>query len=340
VEDRAASSFSRAFWRIRRCVSPRAGHRLHGEGIALSGILESAGGSAAVAARGIALAAVIVVTGALVFRRLVLGRAPEGRPAAARMLESLAATAGASAAATLVLIAPLRLLLQARMLVSPGDPVSPMAWAVVGTTWGKGLTLQLACAALALAGFVLARRGNPRGWTLALASALLLALSPAMMGHAVAPEHGLAWSVLTDWVHVLSAGGWTGALSLIAAASLALRRTRDGGATLASIIERFHRVALVSAAMLLLSGTVSLLYRVEHLRDLLTSSYGALFFTKLALVGLVAAFGAYHSRAGAAKARVSGAQDVARSLLAETVLAALTIAVTAVLVGSEPPTAT
>jgi copper transport protein len=252
-------------------------------------------------------------------------------------LAPLAAAVGACASATLLVVAPVRLLFQARLLVASGDPVAPMAANVLGTTWGNGLVLQAASALAALAGFLIARRGREGAWTFALAAALALTLSPAMMGHAVAPERGLAGSVLADWVHVLSAGGWAGALCLIAVTGVALRCSGDGGETLALLIARFHRVALACAAALLASGVVSLLYRVEHLRDLFTSAYGALFFLKLALALVVAAFGAWHSRTGATRARREGSGGVARTLLAESAFAALTIVVTAVLVGSEPP---
>ena len=270
----------------------------------------------------------------------MLRRRPlEWRDSAAPLarLAPLAAAMGACASATLLLVAPARLLFQAQTLVASGDPVAPMAVNVLGTTWGHGLTLQAGSALTALAGFLLAQRGRDGGWTLALAAALSLTLSPAMMGHAVAPERGLAGSVLADWVHVLSAGGWTGALCLIAVSGVALRRSDHGGETLALLIARFHRVALTCAGALLASGVVSLLYRVEHLRDLLSSAYGALFFVKLAMAAVVLGFGAYHSRAGAERARREGAGGVARTLLAETAFAALTIVVTAVLVDSEPP---
>ena len=258
-------------------------------------------------------------------------------PLASVSLAPLAATVGACACVTLLLAAPARLLFQARLLVAPGDPVAPMAANVLGTTWGKGLALQAVSALAALAGFLIARRGRDGGWTLALVAALALTLSPAMMGHAVAPEHGLPGSVLADWVHVLSAGGWTGTLCLIAIAGVALRNSGAGGETLGLLIARFHYVALTCAAALLTSGVVSLLYRVEHLRDLFSSAYGALFFLKIALAGVVAAFGGYHSRTGEARARRAGSGSVAPTLLAETAFAALTIIVTAVLVGSEPP---
>jgi copper transport protein len=277
------------------------------------------------------------------FRHLVLRRRPKelrepaAPPAPLTALAPLAAAVGAWASTTLLLVAPVRLLVQARALVAPGDPIAPMAANVLGTTWGKGLTVQAASALAALTGFLIARRGRDGGWTLALAAALALTLSPAMMGHAVAPERGLAWSLLADWLHVLSAGGWTGTLCLIAVAAMALRGSDGGGETLALLIARFHRVALTCAATLLASGVVSLLYRVEHLRDLLSSAYGALFFVKLAMAAVVAGFGAYHSRAGAERSRREGTGGVALTLLAESAFAALTIVVTAVLVGSEPP---
>ncbi|MFI5311825.1 MAG: copper resistance D family protein [Gemmatimonadales bacterium] len=322
----------------RRGRPPGEGHhQLPGEGRALTDILESAGGAAAIAARAIALASIILVAGAIAFRHLVLGRLPVERRDSAVRLASLAATVGAWASTTIVLVAPLRLLFQAQTLLSPGDPLAPMAANVLGTTWGKGLALQAVSALIALAGFVIARRGRDWGWKLSLAAALALALSPALMGHAIAAESAVAGSVLFDWVHVLAAGGWTGTLCLIAAAGVSLRSATDGGETLAALITRFHRVALTCATALLASGVISLVYRVAHLRDLFSSAYGALFFLKLALVAVVAAFGRYHSRAGAERSRREGSGAVVRTLVSETAFAALTIAVTAVLVGSEPP---
>lgn len=244
---------------------------------------------------------------------------------------------GAWASAALLLDTPVRLVLQARLLVSPGDPVAPMAANVLGTTWGNGLALQAIAALAALAGFVLAKRARAAGWILALAAALALALSFSLMGHAVAPERGVALSVLDDWLHVLSAGGWTGTLAVVVTASMTLRRSDDGGAVLATVIALFHRVAMMCLVTLLASGTISVLLRVQHLRDLFGATYGTLLFAKLALVGVVAGFGWYHARTAESRTRRAGTQSVARTLAVETGLAVLVILVTAVLVGTEPP---
>lgn len=283
-----------------------------------------------------ALAAIVVMTGAVTFRWGVLRRWPApGRGPLVEWSEFIARS-GAWAAACLLLVAPARLYFQARSLVVAGDPVLPMMGNVLHTMWGRGWMLQAAASLTMLVGLLFARRGSTAGWWLGLVSAAGVTLSPALMGHAVAAERLLGVSVLADWIHVAMAGAWLGALTMLA---LIVRSpsAAGSGAPAATLIELFHPVALTCGAVLVATGVISLLLRVDHIADLLRSTYGAILAVKLAFALGVAALGLHHSRRGAQLVRLGGARGVARSLAVETILAGMVIATTAVLVGTAPP---
>jgi putative copper export protein len=309
------------------------------EGRTLTGFL---GGSAidalAIAVRAVALATIVVMTGALTFRWGVLRRWPAARPAPLVEWSALVARAGACAAACLVLVAPVRLFAQAQRLTMAGDPVLPMMGNVLRTTWGRGWTLQCAASLIMLTGLLLAGRSSRWGWRVGLASAFGITLSPALMGHAIAAERLVFVSVLADWLHVAMAGAWLGALAMLALIARSVRvRGAGDDAVIATFIELFHPIALTCSVVLVVTGVVSLLLRVSSISDLLHSTYGAILAIKLTLTLAVAALGFHHARRGAQRARFGRAPSVVRSLAAETVLAAAVIAVTAVLVGTAPP---
>jgi putative copper export protein len=291
-----------------------------------------------VLARAVAFAAIVVTTGAVVFRWGVLQRWPAPRPEPFAEWSDLITRSAAWAAACLTLVEPVRLYAQARSLVDAGDPALPMMANVLRTVWGRGWMLQTGAALAALAGLLLVHRGARAGWWLTLAASLGLTLSPALMGHAVAARHLLLASLLADWIHVAMAGAWLGALAMLAfIACTTTAAASDDHTFVATLIELFHPVARAAAMVLIVTGVISLLLRVDHLRDLLHSTYGAILAVKLALTLGVAGLGANHAMRGAQRARARGNRAVVGSLVAETVLAAAVIAATAVLVGVAPP---
>ena len=275
--------------------------------------------------------------GAVAFRMLLVPRLAATAQGWTPTLDGLAAGIGAWGALALAAVAAPRLWLQARALVDAGDPVWPMAANVLGTTWGRGWMIQATGAGLAWAGYLLAQRGRRSGWALALVAAPAIALASALMGHAAAASRLHALSVGGDALHVLSAGAWIGTLFIIARVFAVRRGLTDAAELVAALVEAFHRVAISSVALLLTSGLVSLVLRVDRLRDLPGSPYGDALFVKLALVAVVAGFGAVHSRHAARRARAGAARSVARTLAAELLFAALAVAMTAVLIGTEPP---
>lgn len=288
--------------------------------------------------RAVALAAIVAMTGAIAFRWGVLRRWPATSPAPLGEWSASVARAGAWAAVCIVLIAPLRLYAQAHGLVMAGDPVLPMMSNVIQTMWGRGWILQCGAALAMLAALLWAGRGSPRGWRLALVSAIAITSSPALMGHAIAAERLLVLSMLADWLHVSMAGAWLGTLAMLAlVAQRAATGAAGGDPPVATLIELFHPVALTCSLALVVTGVVSVLLRVDRLGDLLHSRYGAILAVKLLLTFCVAALGLHHSRRGAQLARRGETRGVVRSLASEVALAVMVIAATAVLVATEPP---
>jgi putative copper export protein len=228
------------------------------------------------------------------------------------------------------LLALPRLWFQARAFVETGvSPLTMMA-RVQSTTWGTALAAQMAAASLGAAAFILTRFRRDSAWAGAAVAVLALTLTPAFMGHPGAAESQLWLNVGVDWMHVVSAGGWVGALTLLA---IAVRRFPADVA--AALIAAFHRVALISVLGLAATGTAALLLRLADPGALFGSDYGTIFLMKLGCVSIVGAIGAWHSRR--AEARVRDGRAVSGSLMTELLLAVVTITVTAVLVGTEPP---
>lgn len=241
------------------------------------------------------------------------------------------------AAAAISIVAPARLYLQARSLVDLTDPVLPMMSNVLRTTWGRGWLVQLMASLAALAGFLIVNLRGRGGLGLALLAALVLTLSPALMGHAVAADRLVVLSLGSDWLHVTAAGAWVGTLCIVTIVSVSIGDAVPEKPSTANLIAAFHPVALAAATALVVSGVASLLLRVEHLGDLFRSTYGGILAVKLALTAAVAVLGWHHARNGVRLAIGGSRSTLTRSLMAETILAAVVIGATALLVGTAPP---
>jgi copper transport protein len=302
-------------------------------------LFESAGGTAAVATRVVTLTGITLTVGALAFRLFVAERLSDSTLRGRHRELPSVAWVGLIGAVLAALIAPVRLVVQAQAL---GDGTESMLGAVASTAWGMAVIAQGITATGAAAGFVVGRFGSGRtqanGWSMAVVATLGLALMPALTGHAIAEKHWTIVSMASDWVHVLAAGGWIGTLLVL---TLEVRRdaaARAGGERSAVLIEAFHNVALVCAGAVVTTGVLSLWLRVPHpFRDLWPSVYADVLLWKIAPVAMVLLFGALHGWKGPARARAKGARQVAGTLLWECIFAAIVLAVTGMLVGTEPP---
>src|ERR1043166_10275509 len=95
-----------------------------------------------------------------------------------------AARVALAAAALLVLLTAVRLYLQSKTLLDPGEPVTgEFLGAVLGSTWGRGWKRQAIAGVLALTGFALAQRGGRGAWLLAVIARLAVGATAGVTRH-------------------------------------------------------------------------------------------------------------------------------------------------------------
>jgi copper transport protein len=177
---------------------------------------------------------------------------------------------------------------------------------------------------------------------------LLLLATISYAGHATTGRW-VALAFVTDVLHLTGAAGWLGGLVVIALALWLPARAR--GAPLASA--RFSRLAGPAIALIVLTGTVQAFRQVSSLSALVHTTYGRLLIAKVLAVGVVLV-AASASRdivrervlpaltpalgPGAARAEADDhdVRNLRDAVVVEVVLAIIIVALTAVLVNTEP----
>ncbi len=269
----------------------------------------------------------LLAVGLLIFTLLIAPDAMRDSGTLRRRATATMRGAGVFAVLAAVLLAPLTALWQrASPLSAFGDAVlDPDTWRT--DTFAAAAVLT---AALGLA--VLAQRRAP---AVAVSAATLAAGSLAIVGHT--RTFGPVWLMLTaDLAHTLVAAVWLGGvvgLLLLVRAGRAVPAARAQ-----QTVRRFSAVALVSVAVLAVSGLV-LWWRVPAtVRGLPDTSYGGHLIVKVVVVALVVAVAAWNLR----HLRTHRTIDLARlrrTLAAEVALLGVVLAVTAGLVTQVPRTA-
>ena len=124
-----------------------------------------------------------------------------------------------------------------------------------------------------------------RAWPIAVAAAFLVL--PAFASHAGAAT-GLRGDVhvVSDALHLLSAGAWLGALPAFALLLWAARRRQkpDWYDFTTKVTHRFSRFAAISVGILLVTGIVNSWNLLRGPRDLWTTDYGRLVSFKIVLL--------------------------------------------------------
>jgi putative copper export protein len=264
------------------------------------------------------------VLGTLVCGWLLRGR--EG--SAARQLSSI----GVRAAFSVLIAAVLRVWLQCAALAE-----SPSAWltmlgpVLLESQLGAAMLVQALAALLAATGFLIASRYALRGRLLCVVAAMALTLAPGLGGHPAAHEQRLL-AMLTSFVHVTGVGAWLGTLAVL---TLGTRRLSDED--LARAVQRFHRVATIGIAAVVLSGAVKLWDIAPEVASLGESSWGVSLTVKLAAFLVVAALGYRHWRGADVALAAGKRRNTIRSFTLELLFALLALGATSVLVNSAPP---
>jgi putative copper export protein len=287
--------------------------------------------------RWLAYIATLLVVGASVFRFGILRSNASGGAGASTLMARRAATVALVAALALVLVAPLRLLLQARTFTDPGEPMTvDLVKSVLGSVWGRGWTIQLLAAGVAAAGALFARVAGA-GWISAAVGAAAVVLATPLTGHAIGAVESGAWGYPLDAFHILGGGAWLGTLGVLLLAGVAPARREPEeirGPMVAALVHAFHPVALYSSGVTMLAGFgLSIRFLGGELSGLWTSGWGKTLIFKLVLLGGVATLGAWNSRVmRPGLGTVHAARRFTRSALVELGLATALLAVTALLV--------
>lgn len=194
--------------------------------------------------------------------------------------------------------------------------------------WGAGVILA------GTRGFVRWSHDPSHVGPMLLGAASLL-LSFQFTGHTATSTPGLLVR-LSDAAHVGGAAVWTGGVVGLAAV-MAARRHRGDDSRL--VVGRFSVAATAAVVLVGVAGSALAVVELETVGQLFATGYGRILLAKLAIVGLVAAVGAFnHTRL--VPAIVNGDDESAarmqRTMRLELALFPLAIALTAVLVRMSP----
>jgi putative copper export protein len=264
-------------------------------------------------------------------------------PGIAAELARRSARIGLWASVFLLGFLAIRLYLQSRTLLEPGEPVTAdFLEAVIGTGWGRGWLRQAAMGLLALLGFAAATRASRFGWMVAAAASGGLGLVAGMTGHA-ATERGGELGFVLNAAHIWAGGFWLGGLAVLLLAGLAACRglsAEERPGLVRTLVADFSRRALVFGPLAIGLG-VWLAIRYLGWRwplELFDTSYGTALAVKLIALAGVAAIGAYNWRVvQPSLTQPVGETRLRSSSVRELVLGAILLAATAVLVALPLP---
>lgn len=292
-------------------------------------------------ARAFSFVGLLALIGAVTFRTLVLpGARGIDREMRARM-EQRAALLGLTASVLVILSAFARLFLESEMMSAmPDMHTMSMTDMAMHTRWGFALRLEIGAALLAFAFFALAMRRLRSAWLAASISAIVLAVTPALAGHAAASPKFTSLMIVTDFLHVLGGASWLGSLLAVMVVGVPLSLRLDGverWASVASLVNAFSPVALGSVAVVVVSGVIASWVHIEHLSALWQTAYGQVLLLKLVLVAITLTIGAYNFRRVQPQlVNELGASRLRRSATLELGFGFLILLVTGFLTGISP----
>jgi putative copper export protein len=295
--------------------------------------------------RGLSLVAMLPIVGAVVFRYGLLrsvARTPDGEPDGAR---HRAVLVGLVASLLLALALGGKLTAQLLAFADPDEGLTAdLVAAVVGASaWGRGFTLQIVAAGLAIVAFAVARMAPGLGWVMSAAAATAVALAAPLTGHATGTTAAGSWGYPLDVLHVLGGGAWLGTLAVLLLAGLpAAGRDADGHRAhrrIAAMVTRFSPIALTGAGVAIVAGlALAFRYLDGVLPSLWTSRYGRTLLVKLALLAMMMGLGAWNWRVGSRQlGSADGSARIRQSSTIELALGTALLAVTALLVAMPMP---
>lgn len=255
-------------------------------------------------------------------------------------------------AATVVALGSLAALVTqtAVMAGSLSEALKPasLSFMVTGMALGMAMVARAVVAALALVAIVVLKPGRWL-WTGLAAVGVIVSASFAWTGHGAATEGpGALLHLAAAMTHAVSAALWLGALAALT--MLLLRRTAPDDPAIHSALRGFAGLGTLAVVLLVLSGLGNSWFMIGPARiaGLGTSLYGQLLIAKLVLFALmlVLAAGNRFRLTPALGSILAGGGDpqqalqrLRRSVVAETLVAAVLIAVVAIMGTLAPPSA-
>lgn len=205
--------------------------------------------------------------------------------------------------------------------------------------WGRSWWVAIAAAIVVTWVAPRLRRPTWGTWVVAAVAILLLAATQPLSGHpAAASMPRLA--IMTQWLHLVGAGGWVGSLALLTFVAIPAARswTGDPDAQVAALVRAFSPTALAFAALLGVTGLVTAWNNLGGLAPLWQSGYGRTLLIKLGFLSVTAATGAYNwRRVLPTLGEPESSSRLRRSSLIELAAAVLVLIATAVLVATPMP---
>ncbi len=291
--------------------------------------------------RGFSFIGILALIGVVAFRTLVLPRARGLNTEIRTKMERRAALFGLAASILVIISALVRLSLESAMMSAmPGMQTMSMTDTAMNTQWGFALRLELGAAIVALVSFFLAARRLRGLWLIGSISALVLAVTPALAGHAAASPRFTSLMIITDFLHVLGGASWLGSLCAVMVVGVPLALTLDGAerwSSVASLVNSFSPVAMGSVAIVAVSGLIASWVHLTHLSALWLTAYGQVLLLKLAIVAITLAIGAYNFRRVQPQlVNEGGATLLRRSAILELSFGLLILIATGFLTGISP----
>jgi len=284
------------------------------------------------------LLSLVGMVGTVAFRLGVVG--PFGRPEertevaerigrGTRVLAFLAVFLG-------LCMVPVRLIAQARRVAGPQGSSLEAAGHLLGSPWGSAWILGVSGTLLFLVG-LLSGRGKPASrmpWLISGLGALLVAMGPALSGHAAVDGPAL---IALDIVHVVAGGIWLGGLACLVLVGIPGAARAGEASTLAPLTARFSVMALPAVIVLVVSGVTNAVDRIA-LGELFGSAYGQTLLVKVVVVVGALSLGFYNWRVVRPALEQDGRPGLLRiPAFLELVAGLVVLAVTAALVVTALP---
>ncbi|WP_439478332.1 copper homeostasis membrane protein CopD [Brevundimonas sp.] len=236
------------------------------------------------------------------------------------------------------------------MAGSLSEAVKPasLSFMVTGTALGMAMVVRAVVAVLGLVVVVATKPGRLL-WGLTTLAGLIVAASFAWTGHGAATEGpGGLLHLAADIIHAVAAALWLGALAALT--TLLLCRAAPDDVAIHRALHGFAGLGTLAVGVLVVTGLVNSWFLVGPARigDLGASLYGQLLIGKLVLFALMLIFAAGNRfrltpelgsvLAGGADPR-QALQRLRRSVVTETLVGAILLAVVAVMGTLAPPSA-